>query len=86
MPVQAKGGKDKLSVVQTKQDLACCEEKYLELICRAISAQFMEDNLIALFELTIENTEVKVVDEKHYRLVGSDNISGDDLRAYSQRS
>ena len=26
LPVQAKGGNDQLSVVQTKQDLACCRE------------------------------------------------------------
>jgi hypothetical protein len=46
-PIQAKGGNDQLSVVQTKQDLACCTEKYPDLISRAISAQFMEDDLIA---------------------------------------
>ena len=40
LPVQAKGGSDQLSVVQTKQDIACCAEKYPNLICRAISAQF----------------------------------------------
>ena len=51
LPVQAKGGSDQLSVVQTKQDIACCAEKYPNLICRSISAQFMADNLIALFEL-----------------------------------
>jgi hypothetical protein len=86
LPVQAKGGNDQLSVVQTKQDIACCAEKYPGLICRSVSAQFMADNLIALFELTIENDEVKVVDERHYRLVPSDQIDDADLRAYSQRS
>lgn len=86
LPVQAKGGSDQLSVVQTKQDIACCAEKYPALICRSISAQFMADNLIALFELTVENDEVKVVDERHYRLVPSDQIDDSDLRVYSQRS
>ncbi|MBP6582396.1 MAG: hypothetical protein KA204_02820 [Chromatiaceae bacterium] len=86
LPVQAKGGSDQLSVVQTKQDIACCSEKYPSLICRAISAQFMANNLIALFELTVENDGVKVVDEKHYRLVPSDQIDDGDLRTYSQRS
>ena len=28
LPVQAKGGNDRLSVVQTAQDLACCREKF----------------------------------------------------------
>ncbi len=54
IPVQAKGGSDKLSPVQTTQDLACCKAKFPDLICRPISAQFMEDDVIALFELTIE--------------------------------
>lgn len=86
LPIQAKGGSDQLSVVQTKQDLACCAEKYPDLICRAISAQFMEDDLIALFELTVESEEVKVVEERHYRLVPSDRIDASDLRSYAQRS
>ncbi len=86
LPVQAKGGIDQLSVVQTKQDIACCAEKFPNLICRAISTQFMSDNLIALFELTVENDEVKVVEERHYRLVTGDQISPDDLREYSQRT
>jgi len=86
LPVQAKGGSDQLSVVQTKQDIACCAEKYPNLICRAISAQFMEDNLISLFELMLVNDEVKVVEEKHYRLVPSDQIDESDLKRYSQRS
>jgi hypothetical protein len=86
LPVQAKGGSDQLSVVQTKQDLSCCAQKYPDLICRAISAQFMEDDMIALFELTVESDEIKIVDEKHYRLVPSDKIDASDLKRYSQHS
>ncbi|MEB3308882.1 MAG: hypothetical protein VKJ02_01470 [Snowella sp.] len=82
IPVQAKGGKDQLSVVQTKQDLLCCSEKFPQLVCRAISTQFMTDNLIALFELTVEDNQVKIVDEKHYRLVSGDEILESDLHRY----
>jgi len=82
LPVQAKGGKDELSVVQTTQDIACCAEKYQDLICRAISAQFIEDDLIALFELTVEDSQVRVVQEKHYRLVPGKEISPKDLEHY----
>lgn len=85
LPVQAKGGNDQLSVVQAKQDIACCAEKFPSLICRSISAQFMESDLIAMFEMAVEADEVKVVEEKHYRLVPSDQISPDDLKAYSSR-
>ena len=86
LPVQAKGGTDQLSGVQAKQDIACCAEKFPNLICRALSAQFMTKDLIAIFELTQEGDEIKVVDEKHYRLVPSDQISASDLKTYSLRS
>jgi hypothetical protein len=85
LPVQAKGGSDQLAVVQTKQDIAFCAEKYPHLICRAISAQFMENDLIAMFELTRERDEIRVVEEKHYRLVPSDQISASDLKTYMSR-
>ena len=85
VPVQAKGGNDQLSSVQAKQDIACCAGKFPSLICRAISAQFMANNLIALFELTLENGAIKVVNETHYRLVPADQITREDLAAYSAR-
>jgi len=86
IPVQAKGGKDQLSVAQTAQDLACCKEKFPLLTCRAISAQFMDDLRIAMFELTVEDGEVKVVDEKHYKLLPMTEIFKDDLASDRQRN
>ncbi|MGE0253128.1 MAG: endonuclease [Alphaproteobacteria bacterium] len=85
IPVQAKGGTDQLSVLQTQQDIDCCSEKFPSLVCRAISTQFMADDLIALFELTIDDDEVRVVDERHYRLVPADQISPEELRTYRRR-
>lgn len=85
VPVQAKGGADQLSVVQAKQDIACCAEKFPHLVCRSISAQFMDDDRIAIFELTVEDDQVKIVDEKHYKLVPADGITRDDLAAYRTR-
>ncbi|MCC5848194.1 MAG: endonuclease [Verrucomicrobia bacterium] len=86
LPVQAKGGTDQLSMVQTKQDLACCREKFPDLICRAISAQFLDSNVIVLFELTLEGSEIKIVEEKHYRLVPGDQIQAKELLKYANRS
>lgn len=86
LPVQAKGGSDQLSVIQTKQDFACCAEKFPKLICRSVSAQFMASDVIAMFELALEDGQVKVADEKHYRLVQSEEISASDLAEYSRRS
>ena len=64
VPVQAKGGKDKHGLVQTLQDVMCCEERFPHLICRPVSAQFMKEGRIALFELTFEDGEMKIVDER----------------------
>lgn len=85
LPVQAKGGADQLSVVQAKQDIACCQEKFANLECRAVSAQFIATDLIALFELALEDGMVKIVEEKHYRLVPGDQITADDLQTYARR-
>lgn len=89
IPVQAKGGKDQLSVVQTKQDLACCAEKFPALSCRSVSAQFIETESngkkIAMFELMLEEGRVVKIEEKHYRLVPSAEISQEDLRAYGNK-
>lgn len=86
-PVQAKGGgTDNLSVVQIKQDLALCAEKFPSLICRPIASQFMVDDLIALFELESDGDEIKVVTEKHYRLVLPDALSSEELSVYRNRT
>jgi len=86
IPVQAKGGNDKHGIVQTQQDIACCAEKFPNLICRAVSAQFMIDDKIALFELTVEDGDIKIVEERHYQLVASPEISPQDLKSYSDRN
>jgi len=85
VPVQAKGGNDKHGVVQTQQDILCCAEKFPNLICRAVSAQFMSDERIAMFELTVQDGEIRVVDERHYQLVTASDISAADLRQYASR-
>jgi hypothetical protein len=85
VPVQAKGGTDQLGVTQTRQDIACCVQKFPRLTCRPVSAQFMTDDTIALFELTLQGEDVKIVEEKHYKLVPSDQISADDLSLYGKR-
>ncbi len=84
VPVQAKGGSDRISEVQIEQDLAMCEEKFAGLICRPIGAQFMRDDLIALFEFIQTDGGVAIAGERHYRLVPPEDISADDLRAYRE--
>lgn len=82
IPVQAKGGKDQIGVVQTSQDIAFVEQKFPGLRCRAISAQFMADGSIALFELTLQDSEVRVVQERHYRLVPAADLDQHTIRDY----
>ncbi len=86
IPVQAKGGHDQHGVVQTAQDVACCADKFPGLICRPVSVQFVSSTQIAMFELTEENGIVKIVEEKHYHLVASSDITADDLKMYGQTS
>lgn len=85
VPVQAKGGSDQLGVTQTRQDIACCVQKFPSLTCRPVSAQFMTQDTIALFELVLQGDDVKIVEEKHYRLVPSDQIGPGDLKLYAKR-
>ena len=82
IPVQAKGGKDQISVVQTIQDIHFVEEKFPGMRCRAITAQFMEAQGVALFELILQNGEIKVVEERHYRLVPAKEIDQAAIRNY----
>jgi hypothetical protein len=84
VPVQAKGGTDVLGAIQTIQDLIFCqtEQKYSDCIARAVSAQFLSDDTIALFETAFDGDEVSIVRESHYRLTESKDIHARDLKAY----
>ncbi|MFW6158165.1 MAG: hypothetical protein ACOC8E_02270 [Planctomycetota bacterium] len=84
VPVQAKGSRDRIGSVQSSQDLACCAEKFPDLVCRPVAAQFVADDLIAMCELAEEGGESRVVDEKHYQLVPADQISKTDLKRYRE--
>ena len=82
IPVQAKGGKDQIGIVQTTQDIRFVEQKFPGLRCRAIAAQFMKDGIVALFELTLQDEEVKVVEERHYQLVPAEKLDSAAIRGY----
>ena len=82
IPVQAKGGKDQIGSVQTVQDIRFVEQKFPDMRCRAITAQFMENEVVALFELTLQDDEIRVVEERHYKLVMANELDKDAIRAY----
>lgn len=82
VPVQAKGGKDQIGIVQTTQDIRFVEQRFPGLRCRAIAAQFMEDQVVAMFELALDGDEVKVVEERHYRLAPAGDLDKEAIRSY----
>ena len=77
IPIQAKGGSDKIGSVQVEQDIRYVTQQFPGMKCRAIAAQFMPDETVALFELTMKRGVVKIVDERHYRLVPASEMDGD---------
>lgn len=86
LPVQAKGGRDALSIVQIEQDMALCESRFPDLICLPVAAQFMRDKVIALFSFERIDGEVKVLSERHYKLVEPNELTAEDLAAYRRRT
>jgi hypothetical protein len=85
IPVQAKGGSDRHGVTQTEQDIQWCAQRFPGLTCRAISAQFTPEGHIVMFELTLQDGQVRVAEERHYQLVPANLITAEDLRAYASR-
>lgn len=81
-PVQAKGGSDQISIVQIEQDFALCADKFPQLICRPVAAQFVAEGRIALFDFGEQEEGVVVRSEKHYRLVPGHEMVSDDLERY----
>lgn len=83
--IQAKGGADQIGAVQIEQDFLICSEKYPEAIGRPLAAQFLDDQTLALFEFTLSEEGIKIVAEKHYRLVHPDELSSEEIREYQGR-
>lgn len=62
-----------------------CGEKFPELICRPVAAQFMDADLIALFAFEEGRNGIGISMERHYRLVPRDQMTSEDVRSYQQR-
>lgn len=84
-PVQAKGGRDRLSIVQVDQDMHLCLHRFPSLVCRPIGAQFIDDDTIVLFEFVDSGDRMEVLDEKHYRLVPPEEMKPEDIELYRAR-
>lgn len=83
IPVEAKGGADRLSIVQLDQDLALCKERFPGLIPLIVGTQFQgEDVAMMVFSEDPDTGSVAKVDEARYRLVPPEKISPEDLASY----
>lgn len=86
IPVQAKGGKDRQGKVQIEQDIKLCEDKFQELICIPVAAQFMKDGKVALLSFEKNNEgEIKILSETHYLLVPPDGLTSEEILLYNNR-
>lgn len=65
-----------------------CKERFPQLACRPVAVQFWSSSegheIIVMFEFVMSRDVVKVVDQKHYRLVPGDDISPEDMEVMSR--
>lgn len=83
IPVQAKGGNDRIGVTQIEQDIALCRQKYPELICHAIACQFITRDEIAMFSFSMEDDRVVKNMEQRYKMIDAALIGQEDLSSYA---
>ena len=84
-PIQAKGGRDLLNLVQIEQDVAVCESKFPGLLCRPLATQFMHGETLAMFELEKADDGLAITAERHYQLVPPEDVTQKDLDNYRSR-
>lgn len=82
LPVQAKGGTDRLSIIQIWQDFRVAEQKFENLYARPIATQFLDDKSIVLFEFSESGNQISIARERHYSLVPPENLTDEDLEEY----
>ena len=88
LPIEVKSQTDRLGVAQVSNLFALAEQKFPALIARPIGAQFVRDDLIALFEFErgLSDLDLSVAAEKHYRLVPAEEIPDDLIQQYARRT
>jgi hypothetical protein len=79
LPVEAKGNRDKLGIVQIEQDYAVCKSKFPALISRPLAAQAIAKDVIAMFEFEETEQSMAIASEKHYHFVSQHDLSDEEL-------
>ncbi len=82
LPVQAKGGTDRISIVQIWQDFLVAKQKFGNLAARPIATQFVGDKSIALFEFSESGDQISIARERHYSLVPPEKLTDQDPEEY----
>ena len=59
----------RISSLRDAKNIAWVSQNYPDVQCRAISAKFMSDQRIAMFELAVHNDAVKVKAQRYYKLL-----------------
>ncbi len=86
-PLQAKGGKDRVSIVQVEQDLGLCrKDRFAVLTAVPLAAHFnKEENTITLFAFEKDGEDCRILSEKHYMLVPHSEMTAKELDEYRGR-
>lgn len=73
VPVEAKGGSDRLSMVQMNQDLLLAKEKFPALSVRLVGVQFLDDGDIHMFLFGPDSSgsSCELLSQARFRLVAS---------------
>lgn len=85
LPVQAKSKNDKIGMVQIEQDLSLCSNKFPNLICQPIAAQYINGSTIVLFQFEDTKEGIRIISEKHYLLVRPEELGIEELEIYRNR-
>ena len=59
-----------------------CKSEFPALQCRSVSAQFMSDEVIALFEMVEDDETLAIAEERHYKLVPAEEVPEDQKKNY----
>lgn len=64
-----------------------CQEKFPGLVCRPVAAQFMAEDVIALFSFDWDGGDgitIRPGSQRHYKLVPAEELSRAELEHYSE--
>ena len=88
LPCQAKSPGDQFGIAQVMQDIALCESRYPETVCKPIAVQFLDSDDLVILELGVTEEDsilkLNVVDEKHFKLISQNEIDRSALEKLKQ--